>query len=242
MIKINIKKKKIKIKNNDLLPIYLYIPKKIKFEKKIIIIIEEIFRINRKIKNICKKISKYRYICVIPKFLYKNEKINFNENINRLGEKIHFLSDKEIIYNIKNVIKWLKKKYKTDKIAITGFGWGGRITWLFSYFQEKYIKTSVIWCGNILNVRNYKHPIQPIEIIDKINIPVLGLYKKKNKDITFKIVKKIKKKINLNKNNKIKIIIYKKKQHNHLSPKKLYNKKITKKTWKKMINWFYINL
>ncbi len=240
MIKINIKKKKINTINSNLLPIYIYIPDKIKFKKKkkIIIVIEKIFRTNKNIKNICKNISKHQYISVLPKLLYKIKKINFKKNIDKLGEKINFLSDKEIILNIIYLIKWLKKKYKNNKIGIIGFNWGGRITWLLSYFQEKYIKTSVIWNGKISNIKNYKHPIQPIEIIDKIKIPILGLYSEKNNNLILKKIKKIKKKIN----NKSKIIIYQNKQNNTLSNKLLYNKKITKKTWKKMINWFNINL
>ncbi len=239
-----IKKKKIKIKNGNILPIYYCIPKKFKYQKKkkIIIIIEEIFGINKKIKNICKKISKYKYMSVAPELIFKNKKNNFKKKTKKLKQKINSLLDKNIIFDIIYLINWLKKKYKTNNIGMTGFCWGGRITWLFSYFQNNHIKTSVIWYGKISDVKNYKHPIHPIDIIDKIKIPVLGLYGEKDKNISLNTVKMVKKKITL-KNKKNKIIIFKKIKNNFLlNHKSTYNKKIAKKSWKIMINWFNINI
>ncbi len=242
MKKIEIKKKYIKTKDKNLLPIYYCIPKKNTSKKKIIIIIEEIFGVNKNIKNICKKISKNKYISVAPELLFRIKNIDFKQNINDLRNKVNTLSDKIIINDIINLIQWLKKKYKTDRIGITGFCWGGRITWLFTYFQTYHIKTAVIWYGRIFGIRNYNHPIHPIDIGNKIKIPVLGLYGEKDESIPLNTVNKMRKKItSINKKNKI--IIYKKAQHGFFADyRSTYNKKIAKKAWKKMINWFNINI
>ncbi len=237
-----IKKKYIKTKDKNLLPIYLYKPKKFLSSKKIIIVIEEIFGVNKNIKKICKKISKYNYLSVTPELLFRIKNINFKQNINNLREQVNTLSDKNIISDLIDMINWLKKKYKTNKIGMTGFCWGGRITWLFSYFQILHIKTAVIWYGRLMDIRNNNHPIHPLDIGSKIKIPVLGLYGEKDKSIPINTVEKMIKKITLN-NKKNKIIIYKKAQHGFFADYRLtYNKKIAKKAWKKMINWFKKNI
>ncbi len=242
MKKIEIKKKCIKTKDKKLLPIYYCIPKKNTYKKKIIIVIEEIFGVNEDIKNICKKISKKKYISVAPELLFRIKNLDFKQNINDLREKVNTLSDKIIINDIINLIQWLKKKYKTNKIGITGFCWGGRITWLFSYFQISHIKTAVIWYGRLSGIKNYNHPVHPIDIGDKIKIPVLGLYGEKDKSIPLNTVNKMIKKITpINKKNEI--IIYKKAQHGFFANyRSTYNKKVAKKAWKKMIDWFNINI
>ncbi len=237
-----IKKIYIKTKDKKLLPIYLYKPKNFSFTKKIIIVIEEIFGVNKNIKSICKKISKHNYLSVAPELLFRIKNINFKQNINNLREQVNTLSDKNIISDIIYMINWLKKKYKTNQIGITGFCWGGRITWLLSYFQKSHIKTAVIWYGRIVGIKNYNHPIHPLDIGNKIKIPVLGLYGEKDESISLDTVNKMIKKITF-KNKKNKIIIYKNAQHGFFADyRNTYNKKIAKKAWKEMINWFNINI
>ncbi len=242
MKKNKIIKKYIKTKDKSLLPIYYYIPKKFTLKKKIIIVIEEIFGVNKNIKKICKKISKKKYLSIAPELLFRIKNINFKQNINNLIKQINTLPDKIIISDIIDLIIWLKKKYKTKRIGITGLCWGGRITWLFSYIQTNHIKTAVIWYGKIFGIKNYKHPIHPIDIGDKIKIPVLGLYGNKDRNIPLNTINEMNKKIIL-KNKKNKIILYKNIKNNFLTNcKSKYNKKISKKAWKEMINWFNKNI
>ncbi len=241
MNNLKIKKKFLKTKDKHLLPIF-YIKKKNIKEKKIIIVIEEIFGVNEDIKKICINIAKKNYIVIAPELLSRIKDINFNQNINRLRETINSIPDRYFLYDLNQIIIYLKKKYKTNKIGIIGLSWGGRITWLLSYFYNKNIKTSVILYGRLKNKKNNNQSIQPTDIINKIKIPILGLYGDKDKIIPINIIKKTIKKIKKKKN--IKIIIYKNSNHGFIRKKKeIYNKEISKKAYKEIFNWFnkYIN-
>ncbi len=237
MNNLEIKKKIFKTKDNYLLPIF-YVKKKNIKKKKIIIVIEEIFGVNKNIKNIYINIAKKNYIVIAPELLSRIKNINFNQNIKKLRKTINSIPDKYFLYDLNQIIISFKKKYKTNKIGITGFSWGGRITWLLSYFYNQNIKTSVIWYGKLKNKKNNNQLINPIDIINKIKIPTLGLYEDKDKIIPINIVKKTIKKIK-KKKKKIKIIIYKNSNHRFFEN----NKKISKKALKKMFDWFnkYIN-
>ncbi len=234
------KKKYIKTKDKKLLPIY-YIEKNnlsLNEEKKIILVIEEIFGVNKNIKKICKKISKHNYITIAPELLFRSKNLNFDQDINTLRKLANNIKDIKVLNDINTLIKWVNKKFKTNKIGITGFCWGGRITWLYSYLYNN-IKSSVVWYGKLNDIKNKKHPIHPLDICEKINIPVLGLYGNKDNSIHLNTIKEIKKKIKINKNNKSKIIIYKNAEHGFFADyRPSYNKKISKKAFKKMLSWF----
>ncbi len=227
----------IKIKNNKLMPIYYAKKKK---NKKIIIVIEEIFGVNKNIKKFCKRIAKHNYIAIAPELFSTIKNLNFNQNVNLLRIIINKISDKNIYSKLNYLIKWIKMKFKNPKIGITGFCWGGRITWLYTYYNpQKIIKCSVIWYGRLMGIKNKIHPIHPLDIGNKINIPTLGLYGKKDQSIPIDLVKKMYKKIKKNSSSKNKIIIYKHAEHGFYAEyRKSYHKKSAENAWKKMLNWF----
>ncbi len=243
-MKINIKKKNIFIKTQDnkKLPIYITYNKYYKniYKKRIIIVIEEIFGLNNNIKYICKYLAKHKYIAIAPELFFRIPNLNFNTSIDILRHKINKLSDKKVISDLNTLISWSKHKFKSNNIAMTGLSWGGRITWLYSYFNEENIKTSIIWYGRIYNLIKSKNKINPINIINKIKIPILCIYGLKDNIIPKKDIKIISQKLDLKKN---KIITYKNAKHSFLNKKNLnYNKKIKKKSLKEMLNWLKLHL
>lgn len=61
------------------------------------------------------------------------------------------------------------------KLAITGFCWGGRITWLYFAHNPK-VKAAAAWYGGLAGERNELMPKQPVDIAPTLKVPVLGLY------------------------------------------------------------------
>lgn len=59
------------------------------------------------------------------------------------------------------------------KLAITGFCWGGRITWLYAALA---VKAGVAWYGRLQGNKNELQPVYPIDLVAKFKAPVLGLY------------------------------------------------------------------
>ncbi len=232
-----IKKYNIKTKDKKNIPIIIYNNKKKNIKNKnVILVISEIFGLNNNIKYICKKLSKNNYISIFPQLFYRIKNIKYDENINILRNKINKLSDKIILSDLDYLISWSKKKFNTNNILMIGLSWGGRITWLYSYYNKKKIKKSIVLYGRINDIKNKKHPIHPIDFVNKIKIPVLGIYAKNDEIINKKDIYNFK---NIIKNKKIKLIIYKNCKHGFLDKeRKTYNKNISKKTWKNILNWF----
>ena len=60
-------------------------------------------------------------------------------------------------------------------MGITGFCWGGRITWLYAS-QSKHAKAGVAWYGRLVGTSSELTPKHPLDLAGQIQAPVLGLY------------------------------------------------------------------
>src|SRR4030095_13693089 len=78
-----------------------------------------------------------------------------------------------------------------SRLAITGFCWGGRITWLYAAHSKR-LKAAVAWYGQLVGVPDPLKPKNPIDIAGQLNAPVLGLYGGKDTGITHEHVEKMK--------------------------------------------------
>ncbi len=61
------------------------------------------------------------------------------------------------------------------RLGITGFCWGGRITWLYAAHNPA-LKAGVAWYGRIVGDKNDLHPHNPIDVAPALKAPVLVLY------------------------------------------------------------------
>jgi carboxymethylenebutenolidase len=61
------------------------------------------------------------------------------------------------------------------RLGITGFCWGGRITWLYTA-HSRAVKGAVAWYGRLEGAYNDNTPRHPVDVAGELNAPVLGLY------------------------------------------------------------------
>ena len=76
------------------------------------------------------------------------------------------------------------------KLAITGFCWGGRITWLYAAHAP--LKAGVAWYGRLQGNKNDLQPSYPLELVGQLKAPVLGLYGGKDTGIPLESVEAMK--------------------------------------------------
>jgi hypothetical protein len=61
------------------------------------------------------------------------------------------------------------------RLGITGFCWGGRITWLYAAHNPG-VKAGVAWYGRLVGAASAMTPKHPVDLAGELNGPVLGLY------------------------------------------------------------------
>src|SRR3546814_16192442 len=59
------------------------------------------------------------------------------------------------------------------RLGVTGFCWGGRITWLYAAHNPS-LTAAVAWYGRILGQQTALTPKNPIDLATAVTTPVLG--------------------------------------------------------------------
>ncbi|MDB5756002.1 MAG: carboxymethylenebutenolidase, partial [Massilia sp.] len=100
--------------------------------------------------------------------------------------------DAEVIADLDACVAWAKTNGgNVDKLAITGFCWGGRITWLYSAHNPG-VKAGVAWYGRLAGATNSINPRHPVDIAPGLKVPVLGLYGAQDTGIPLDSIEKMK--------------------------------------------------
>jgi carboxymethylenebutenolidase len=78
--------------------------------------------------------------------------------------------------DLDGAVKWAGENGgNLKKVGITGFCWGGRITWLYAA-QSKNVVAGVAWYGRLVGTASALTPKHPLELAASLKAPVLGLY------------------------------------------------------------------
>jgi hypothetical protein len=99
---------------------------------------------------------------------------DFREIISKVVSKV---PDSQVMSDLDATVAWAKGTghANTEKLAITGFCWGGRIVWLYSAHNPT-VKAGVAWYGRLVTDTDPLHPKNPIDVVAALKAPVLGLY------------------------------------------------------------------
>ena len=89
-------------------------------------------------------------------------------------------SDPQVMGDVGATLAWLETRPFVDgaRIAITGFCYGGGVTWL-ACEQFPQLKAGVAWYGKMVRpagAPDDPNRLWPIEHVDRLSAPVLGLY------------------------------------------------------------------
>jgi carboxymethylenebutenolidase len=144
----------------------------------VVLVVQEIFGVHEHIKDICRRLAKLGYLAVAPELYARQGDVSkltdFNEIISKVVSKV---PDKQVMEDLDSTAAWAKKSGKgnTDKLAVTGFCWGGRIVWLYAAHNPN-LKAGVAWYGRLVGPAEDLHPKHPLDLAGSLKAPVLGLY------------------------------------------------------------------
>jgi carboxymethylenebutenolidase len=100
----------------------------------------------------------------------------YNVMADLIKEVVSKVPDDQVMADLDGMVKWAAANGgDANKIGITGFCWGGRITWMYAA-HNKAVKAGVAWYGRLEGAPNPLSPTNPIDVFGNISGPVLGLY------------------------------------------------------------------
>jgi len=206
-----------------------------------VLVVQEIFGVHEHIKDICRRFAKLGYLAVAPEMYARQgdvSKLPMNEIINKVVSKV---PDNQVMSDLDSAVAWAKKNNgNTDKLAITGFCWGGRIVWLYAAYNAK-VKAGVAWYGRLVGTPDELHPKNPIDVVKDLKAPVLGLYGGADQGIPTDTVEQMQKALK-DANKPSEILLYPDTPHGfNADYRPSYRKEQAQDGWKRLVEWFKKN-
>lgn len=210
----------------------------------VVLVVEEIFGVHEHIKDICRRLAKQGYLAIAPELFARQGDVsaipNFEDIIDRVVSKV---PDSQVMSDLDATVAFAEKSGKGDvsRLAITGFGWGGRIVWLYSAHQPN-LKAGGVWYGGFLPTQqpNPLQPKPPIELVSDLHGAVIGFYGGMDQGIPIPSVEGMR--VALKKAGKeqdFQLIVYPDAGHGfNADYRPSYKEDDAKDAWAKLLAWF----
>nr|MDP2190675.1 dienelactone hydrolase family protein [Rhodoferax sp.] len=158
----------------------------------VVLVIQEIFGVHEYIADTCRRFAKAGYLAIAPElYARQGDPSEHGEMAKLIAEVVSKVPDAQVMADLDGAVQWAGANGgDTAKVAITGFCWGGRITWL--YAAQGPVKAGVAWYGRLVGASSALTPKHPIDVASVMRAPVLGLYGEKDDGIPLDTVDKMK--------------------------------------------------
>lgn len=143
----------------------------------VVLVISEIFGVHEYIADVTRRLAHMGYLAIAPElFIRQGDASMYGEVAKLQAEVISKVPDAQVMADLDATVAWAGKNGgNTQKLAITGFCWGGRITWLYAAHQPM-VKAGVAWYGRLVGQSTPETPNHPVVLTASLHAPVLGLY------------------------------------------------------------------
>ncbi|QSN63451.1 MULTISPECIES: dienelactone hydrolase family protein [unclassified Caballeronia] len=150
----------------------------------VIIVIHEIFGVHEHIADVCRRFAKLGYLAIAPDLYTRQGDASVYPSIQQLNDQIvSKVPDSQVLSDIDETVKWAGEHGgDLKRLGITGFCWGGRITWLYAEHNPR-VKAAVAWYGRLAGNKTANSPSNAIDNAGELKVPVLGLYGRQDPSI-----------------------------------------------------------
>lgn len=161
---------------NIQMPAYVSRPEKATGPLPIVIVCSEIFGVHEYIADVTRRFAKMGYMAIAPEFFMRAGDPNTYGTVAEIFTNIVAKTpDAQVLGDIRAAIAWAGANGgDVKRVGVTGFCWGGRITWLSATMSQ--VRAGVAWYGRLVGEKTPGNPLHPVDIAAELKAPVLGLY------------------------------------------------------------------
>ncbi|MDP2787921.1 MAG: dienelactone hydrolase family protein [Pseudomonadota bacterium] len=143
----------------------------------VILVVQEIFGVHEHIKDLCRRLARLGYQAIAPElYARQGDPRQYSVIQDILAKIVAQVPDSQVMSDLDACVAWAKSHGgDTARLGITGFCWGGRITWLYAAHNPG-VKAGVAWYGKLTGPTSAMNPKHPIDLAGELKAPVLGLY------------------------------------------------------------------
>ena len=209
----------------------------------VVLVVQEVFGVHEHIRDVCRRLAKQGYMAIAPELYARQGSVadiaEVREIISKVVSKV---PDAQVLSDLDATVAYAKASGHGDiaKLGITGFCWGGRITWLYAAHSAQ-VKAGVAWYGKLVGDSTANTPRHPIDIAAELKAPVLGLYGGADQGIPAETIDRMRAACKAA-GKQCEIVVYPDTPHAfNADYRPSYRAEAAKDGWSRMLAWFRAN-
>ncbi|MHC3017505.1 dienelactone hydrolase family protein [Klebsiella pneumoniae] len=205
----------------------------------VVLVVSEIFGVHEYIRDTARRLAHAGYLAIAPELFFREGDPRQIESVGEIIQNIvSRVPDAQVMLDLDHCAAWSATQGgDPSRLGITGFCWGGRITWLYAAHNPQ-LKAGVAWYGRLDGLPSERQPQHPIDIAADLHAPVLGLYGDQDQGIPVEDVEAMLADLaHAGKNSEI--VLYPDAPHAfHADYRPSYREDAAQDGWKRLLDWF----
>jgi carboxymethylenebutenolidase len=204
----------------------------------VVLIAYEVFGLQEHIKDICRRFAKEGHLAIAPDLYHRQGDVSNLTDFDSIVKIVSKVPDAQVMSDLDAAVEWAaKNKGDAKKLGVTGFCWGGRITWLYAAHNPS-VKAGAAWYGPLFRDSTDLQPKSPLDLVSELKAPVLGLYGGQDQGIPLDTVEKMRETLKKS-GNPSEIIVYPDAPHGFFADMRpSYRKEAAQDGWRRLLAWF----
>ncbi len=208
----------------------------------VVLVVSEIFGVHEHIADVARRFAKAGYFAIAPElFVRQGDAGSYGEIGKLIAEVVSKVPDEQVMGDLDACLAWARGEGANATTAgVTGFCWGGRITWLYAAHNPA-VRAGVAWYGRLVGEKSALNPRHPVDVAGALKGPVLGLYGEKDGGIPLDTVATMKSALAAGSAaaKKSEFVVYPDAPHAfHADYRPSYRKEAAEDGWKRCLAWF----
>ena len=202
-----------------------------------ILLVHEIWSVHEYFRDLCRRLAKAGYLALAPD-LYGRQGDVSSVDIDAIRKIVATVPDAQVLSDLDAAATWAARNGgDPGRLGVTGFCWGGRITWLYAAHNPK-VRAAVAWYGPLVRPAAPLQPKHPIDVAAELEAPVLGLYGGEDAGIPNDTVEQMRAALHAAGKGS-EIVLYPGMPHAfHADYRPTYRKEAAEDGWVRMLDWF----
>ncbi len=207
----------------------------------VVLVVQEIFGVHEYIADVCRRLAHAGYLAIAPAlYARQGDPAQYTEVARLLSELVAKVPDAQVLGDLDATVRWAGAHGgDLARVGITGFCWGGRITWLYAAHGP--VKAGVAWYGRLAGEASALAPRHPLDVAATLKAPVLGLYGEKDSGIPLDTVDKMREALHKGSAaaQASEFVVYPDAPHAfHADYRPSFRKEAAEDGWKRALAWF----
>ena len=208
----------------------------------VVLVVQEIFGVHAHIQDVCRRLARAGYLAIAPSLFERQGDVSALPSIEAILPLVAQVPDAQVLQDLDASVAWAARQGggDTSRLGITGFCWGGRITWLYAAHNPR-LKAGVAWYGRLVGTTSALRPSDPLDLAARLRAPVLGLYGGQDDGIPMESVTRMQQALKAA-GSRSAIVVFPEAPHGfHADYRPSFRAREAAEGWQRLLAWFRAN-